>query len=320
MAFPGTGKIWMNGSLVDWKDATIHVGSHIVHYGSGVFEGARCYDTKNGPACFRLDAHVRRLFDSARIYRMDPAYSAQALTDAIHETINANGLRACYIRPIIYRGYDSLGVNPLPCPIDTAIMVWEWGAYFTKEAIEEGLDVKVSTWARNAPNTTPGMAKSVANYANAQLIKLEAIAEGYAEGIALDTYGNLSEGSGQNIFIVREGIIYTPPVGNSVLWGITRDSVITLARELGFEVREQTLPRETLYIADEVFFVGTAVEVTPIRSVDRIKVGRGRRGPLTEAIQQRFFQIVKGDTPDAHGWLQYVNTPATATSGAGKNR
>jgi len=320
MAFPGTGKIWMNGSLVDWKDATIHVGSHIVHYGSGVFEGARCYDTKNGPACFRLDAHVRRLFDSARIYRMDPAYDAQAMTDAIHETITANGFRACYIRPIIYRGYDSLGVNPLPCPIDTAIMVWEWGAYFTKEAIEEGLDVKVSTWARNAPNTTPGMAKSVANYANAQLIKLEAIAEGYAEGIALDTYGNLSEGSGQNIFIVREGVIYTPPVGNSVLWGITRDSVMTIARELGFEVREQTLPRETLYIADEVFFVGTAVEVTPIRSVDRIKVGRGRRGPLTEAIQQRFFQIVKGDIPDTHGWLQYVNTPAAATSGPAKNR
>jgi branched-chain amino acid aminotransferase len=320
MAFPGTGKIWMNGSLVDWKDAKIHIGSHIVHYGSGVFEGARCYDTKNGPACFRLDAHVRRLLDSARIYRMEPKYDGQALIDAIHDTINANGFRACYIRPIVYRGYDSLGVNPLPCPIDTAIMVWEWGAYFTKEAIEEGLDVKVSTWARNAPNTTPGMAKSVANYANAQLIKLEAIAEGYAEGIALDTYGNLSEGSGQNIFIVREGIIYTPPVGNSVLWGITRDSVITIAREMGYDVREQTLPRETLYIADEVFFVGTAVEVTPIRSVDRVKVGRGRRGPVTEAIQQRFFQIVRGDAPDTHGWLQYVNTPAAATSGPAKGR
>jgi branched-chain amino acid aminotransferase len=320
MAFPGTGKIWMNGSLVDWKDATIHIGSHIVHYGSGVFEGARCYDTKNGPACFRLDAHIRRLLDSARIYRMDPKYDAQALTDAVHETINANGFRACYIRPIVYRGYDSLGVNPLPCPVDTAIMVWEWGAYFTKEAIEEGLDVKISTWARNAPNTTPAMAKSVANYANAQLIKLEAVAEGYAEGIALDTSGNLSEGSGQNVFIVREGIIYTPPVGNSVLWGITRDSVITLARELGYEVREQTLPRETLYIADEVFFVGTAVEVTPIRSVDRVKVGRGRRGPVTEALQQRFFQVVRGDTPDAHGWLQPVNAPAAATSGGAKSR
>jgi len=320
MAFPGTGKIWMNGSLVDWKDARIHIGSHIVHYGSGVFEGARCYDTVNGPACFRLDAHIRRLLDSARIYRMELKYDAQALTDAIHETITANGFRACYIRPIVYRGYDSLGVNPLPCPVDTAIMVWEWGAYFTKEAIEEGLDVKISTWARNAPNTTPAMAKSVANYANAQLIKMEAIAEGYAEGIALDTYGNLSEGSGQNVFIVREGVIYTPPVGNSVLWGITRDSVITLAHELGYEVREQTLPRETLYIADEVFFVGTAVEVTPIRSVDRVKVGAGRRGPVTAAIQQRFFEIVKGDAPDIHGWLQPVNTPAAATSGPAKGR
>lgn len=320
MSFPGTGKIWMNGSLVDWKDATIHIGSHIVHYGSGVFEGARCYDTVSGPACFRLDAHVRRLLDSARIYRMEPKYDAAALTDAIFDTINANGFRACYIRPLIYRGYDSLGVNPFPCGIDVAIMVWEWGAYFTKEAIEEGLDVKISTWARNAPNTTPGMAKSVANYANAQLIKMEAIAEGYAEGIALDTYGNLSEGSGQNIFIVREGTIYTPPIGNSVLWGITRDSVITIARELGFRVREETLPREVLYIADEVFFVGTAVEVTPIRSVDRIKVGRGRRGPITEAIQQRFFRIVKGEVPDAHGWLQSVNAPAAATSGSAKGR
>jgi branched-chain amino acid aminotransferase len=320
MAFPGTGKIWMNGSLVDWKDAKIHVGSHIIHYGSGVFEGARCYDTLSGSACFRLDAHMRRLLDSARIYRMEPKYSAQELTDAVFDTINANDLRACYIRPIVYRGYDSLGVNPLPCPIDVAIMVWEWGAYFTKEAIEEGLDVKISTWARNAPNTTPAMAKSVANYANAQLIKLEAIAEGYAEGIALDVFGNLSEGSGQNVFVVREGVIYTPPVGNSVLWGITRDSVMTIARELGFDVREQTLPRESLYIADEVFFVGTAVEVTPIRSVDRIKVGRGRRGPVTEAIQQRFFQIVKGELPDTHGWLQFVNTPAAAASGQPKGR
>ncbi len=320
MAFPGTGKIWMNGSLVEWNDAKIHIGSHIVHYGSGVFEGARCYDTLGGPACFRLDAHLRRLFDSARIYRMDVPYDQQAITDAILDLIQVNTFRACYIRPLIYRGYDSLGVNPLPCPVDVAIMLWEWGAYFTKEAIEEGLDVKISTWARNAPNTTPAMAKSVANYANAQLIKLEAVAEGYAEGIALDTSGNLSEGSGQNIFIVREGVIYTPPVGNSVLWGITRDSVITIAHDLGFDVREQTLPRETLYIADEVFFVGTAVEVTPIRSVDRIKVGRGRRGPVTEAIQQRFFKIVKGEAPDTHGWLQFVNAPAAATSGASKGR
>ena len=320
MAFPGTGKIWMNGSLVDWKDATVHIGSHVIHYGSGVFEGARCYDTVHGPACFRLDAHIRRLLDSARIYRMESPYDQQQITEAIFELIQVNNFRACYIRPLMYRGYDSLGVNPFPCSVDLAIMVWEWGAYFTKEAIEEGLDVKISTWARNAPNTTPTMAKSVANYANAQLIKMEALAEGYAEGIALDIFGNLSEGSGQNVFIVRDGVIYTPPLGNSVLWGITRDSVITVAHELGFDVREQTLPRETLYIADEVFFVGTAVEVTPIRSVDRIKVGRGRRGPVTEAIQQRFFQIVKGEVPDTHGWLQFVHVPAAATSGAAKGR
>ena len=316
MGFPGTGTIWMNGKLVDWADAKIHVASHVVHYGSAVFEGARCYDTLQGPACFRLDAHMRRLFDSARIYRMDIPFDQQTLTDATVDLIRSNGFKACYIRPIVYRGYDSLGVNPAPCPIDVAIMLWEWGAYFTKEAIEEGLDVKISTWARNAPNTTPAMAKSVANYANAQLIKMEAIADGYAEGIALDTQGNLSEGSGQNIFIVRENVIHTPPIGNSVLSGITRDSVVTLAREMGFDVREQTLPREMLYIADEVFFVGTAVEVTPIRSVDRITVGRGRRGPVTEAIQQKFFQIVKGETPDTHGWLQPVYSREAATTRA----
>jgi branched-chain amino acid aminotransferase len=314
MSFPGTGTIWMNGTLVDWADAKIHIASHVVHYGSAVFEGARCYDTKQGPACFRLDAHMRRLIDSARIYRMESPYDQRTLTDAVLDLIRVNKFRACYIRPIIYRGYDSLGVNPYPCPVDAAIMLWEWGAYFTKEAIEEGLDVKISTWARNAPNTTPAMAKSVANYANAQLIKMEAIADGYAEGIALDTQGNLSEGSGQNLFIVREGVIHTPPIGNSVLSGITRDSVLTIAKDLGFEVREQTLPREMLYIADEVFFVGTAVEVTPIRSIDRIKVGRGRRGPVTEAIQQRFFQIVKGEAPDPYGWLQPVYSRETETA------
>ena len=316
----GTGTIWMNGKLVEWKDATIHVASHVVHYGSGVFEGARCYETVKGPACFRLDAHMRRLIDSARIYRMEPTFDQQALTDAVIDLIKVNHYKACYIRPLIYRGYDSLGVNPFPCPVDVAIMLWEWGAYFTPEALEQGLDVKVSTWARNAPNTTPAMAKSVANYANAQLIKMEAITEGYGEGIALDTHGNLSEASGANIFIVRDGIIYTTPIGNSVLAGITRDSVITLAKELGFEVREQTLPREMLYIADEVFFCGTAAEVTPIRSVDKVKVGRGRRGPITEALQQRFYEVVTGRAEDKWGWLQYVNAPETATSGAAKRR
>jgi branched-chain amino acid aminotransferase len=314
MSLPGTGKIWMNGKLVDWKDATIHVASHVVHYGSAVFEGARCYETAKGPACFRLDAHMRRLFDSARIYRMEPPWDQQTLTDAVIDLIKVNKFQACYIRPLVYRGYDSLGVNPGPCPIDVAIMLWEWGAYFSQEALEQGLDVKVSTWARNAPNTTPAMAKSVANYANAQLIKMEAMAEGYGEGIALDTSGNVSEASGANIFLVRDGIIFTPPIGNSVLAGITRDSVITLAKELGFEVREQTIPREMLYIADEVFFCGTAAEVTPIRSVDRVTVGRGRRGPITQALQERFYQVVTGQGEDKWGWLQYLNAPTPANA------
>jgi branched-chain amino acid aminotransferase len=320
MSFPGTGKIWMNGALVDWADAKIHIASHVIHYGSAVFEGARCYDTARGPACFRLDAHIRRLLDSARIYRMPVPYDRQAITDAVLETIQVNGFRACYIRPLVYRGYDSLGVHAAACPVDVAILLWEWGAYFSKEAIEEGLDVKVSTWARMAPNTLPAMAKSVANYANSQLIKMEAVVDGYAEGIALDTDGNISEGSGQNVFIVRDGIIYTPPIASSVLWGITRDSVITIARDLGFEVREQVLPRETLYLADEVFFVGTAVEVTPIRSVDKIAVGRARRGPITEAIQQRFFHIVRGEAADTYGWLQYVSVPAATGTSAGRRR
>ena len=322
MAFPGTGKIWMNGKLVDWAEANIHVASHVVHYGSGVFEGARCYETARGPACFRLDAHMRRLIDSARIYRMekDLKFDQATLTQAVVDLIKVNGFKACYIRPLIYRGYSQLGVNPEGCPVDVAIMLWEWGAYFTKEAIELGLDVKVSTWARIAPNTMPGMAKSVANYANSQLIKMEAVADGYAEGIALDTQGNLSEGSGQNVFIVRDGVIHTPPVGSSILSGITRDSVITIARDLGFEVREQVLPREMLYVADEVFFVGTAVEVTPIKSVDRLTIGAGRRGPVTEAIQQRFFDIVRGTVPDTHGWLQYLHANEPATSGAQTGR
>jgi branched-chain amino acid aminotransferase len=306
--------------LVDWADAQIHIASHVIHYGSGVFEGARCYNTVNGPAVFRLDAHIRRLLDSAKIYRMESPYDQAAISQAVIDLIKVNGFKQCYIRPLIYRGYDSLGVNPFPCPVDVAIMLWEWGAYFSKEAFELGLDVKVSTWARIAPNTLPGMAKSVANYANSQLIKMEAVAEGYSEGIALDTQGNLSEGSGQNVFIVRDGVIHTPPVGSSILSGITRDSVITIARDLGFEVREQVLPREMLYVADEVFFVGTAVEVTPIKSVDRIIVGAGRRGPVTQAIQQRFFDIVRGDAPDTHGWLQYVHAKEPATSGAATGR
>jgi branched-chain amino acid aminotransferase len=306
MGFSGTGKIWMNGSLVDWADARIHIASHVIHYGSGVFEGARCYATPRGSACFRLDAHMRRLYDSARIYRMEPQLPIEALTEAVLETIRANELKACYIRPIVYRGYDTLGVNPFPCPVDTAILTWDWGAYLGQDALEKGVDVCVSSWARAAANTFPTLAKSAANYANSQLIKMEALVEGYAEGIALDTNGHLSEGSGQNIFLVRDGVIYTPPTAAAILPGITRHSVITLARDLGFEVREEMLPRELLYIADEVFFVGTAVEITPIRSVDKIQVGDGRRGPVTEALQRAFFALFDGDAPDPHGWLTYV--------------
>ncbi len=317
MGFSGTGKIWMNGSLVDWADAKIHIGSHVVHYGSGVFEGARCYDTERGPACFRLDAHMRRLIDSAKIYRMDCERSREQLEAAVLDTIRANGFRACYIRPLIYRGYDSLGVNPLPCPVDTAIMLWEWGAYLGEEALARGVDVCVSSWARSAPNTSPALAKSTANYANAQLIKMEAVANGYTEAIALDTAGTVSEGSGQNLFIVRDDTLYTPSVTSSILPGITRDSVMTIARDLGFTVVEQAVPRELLYIADELFFVGTAVEVTPIRSVDKVVVGPGVRGPVTEAIQQAFFDIVNGRVPDRYGWLTpvYPKDPAAPPAG-----
>jgi branched-chain amino acid aminotransferase len=306
MSFSGTGKIWMNGALVDWADAKIHVASHVVHYGSGVFEGARCYQTPRGSACFRLDAHMRRLFDSARIYRMEPAVDLATLTDAVLETIRANGHKACYIRPIVYRGYHTLGVNPFPCPVDTAILTWEWGAYLGSDALENGVDVCVSSWARSAPNTFPTLAKTSANYANSQLIKMEAIVEGYSEGIALDTLGYLSEGSGQNLFIVRDNILYTPPLAASILPGITRSSVITLARDLGFTLIEEMLPRELLYIADEAFFAGTAVEITPIRSVDKVPVGNGRRGPVTEALQHAFFDVINGEVPDRHGWLTYV--------------
>ncbi len=312
MAFSGTGKVWMNGTLVDWADATMHVASHIIHYGSGVFEGARCYSTPKGSACFRLDDHMRRLYDSARIYRMSYHLDQAALTTAVLDTIKANGLAACYIRPLIYRGYNALGVNPLPCPVEALILVWEWGAYLGPDALEAGVDVRVSSWTRSAPNTFPSMAKSVANYANSGLIKMEAMVEGYSEGIALNPDGNLSEGSGQNLFVIRKDVVYTPPLSASVLPGITRDTIMTIAGEMGFEVKEQDLPREMLYVADEVFFCGTAAEITPIRSVDKIAVGSGKRGPIATAIQQAFFDYINGAVPDRHGWLTYVDMPVAA--------
>src|SRR5690349_2995752 len=323
MAFAGTGKIWMNGKLVDWKDANIHIATHVIHYGSGVFEGARCYETPKGSACFRLEPHMRRLMESAKIYRMEYSLDLQGWMNAVLETIRINEMKSCYIRPILYRGYKELGVNPLGIPVDAAIMVWDWGAYLGGAAVEDGADVKVSSWNRMAPNTLPALAKTTANYANSALIKMQALADGYSEGIALDVHGNVSEGSGQNIFIVRDGTIYTPPISASILGGITRDSIITLARDLGHTVVETDLPRESLYIADEVFVVGTAAEVTPIRSIDRITIGPGRRGPITEALQRRFFQVINGELPDSHGWLTYVypeesalREPARAGSGA----
>jgi branched-chain amino acid aminotransferase len=254
---------------------------------------------------------------------MEPKVERAALTAAVLETIRANAFKACYIRPVIYRGYSALGVNPLPNPVDIAILTWEWGAYLGNDALEKGVDVRISSWSRSAPNTFPALAKTSANYANSSLIKMEAITEGYSEGIALDTFGYLSEGSGQNLFIVRRDVLYTPPLTASILPGITRDSVINIARDLGFKVREEMLPRELLYIADEAFFVGTAVEVTPVRSVDKIKVGRGSRGPVTAAIQARFFEIVRGESADRYGWLTPVPSPAaaaTAKSGPANSR
>ena len=310
MSFTGTGKIWMNGKLVDWADATIHAASHVVHYGSAVFEGARCYKTPKGSAFFRLDAHMRRLYDSARIYRMDYGLDREALTRAVVETVQANGLEACYIRPVIYRGYHTLGVNPLPCPVDAMILVWEWGAYLGPDALEQGVDVRVSSWTRSAPNTFPAMAKSVANYANSALIKMEAVVDGFSEGIALNPDGLLSEGSGQNLFLVRDEVLYTPPLSASILPGITRDTIITLAHDNGLQVREQNLPREMLYIADEVFFVGTAAEITPIRSVDKIQIGAGRRGPVTTLLQRAFFDYINGVVADRHDWLMPVTIPS----------
>lgn len=308
MAFAGTGKIWMNGSLVDWKDATIHVASHVIHYGTGVFEGIRAYDSKHGTSVFRLEPHMRRLMDSCKVYRMEPRWSQDELSQAVLDTVRANGFKSCYIRPVVYRGYEHLGLDPRPCPVGASVIVWEWNRMMGADALDKGIDVGVSSWTRLAPNTLPAMAKGAANYANSALIKMQASLDGYADGVALDESGLLSEGSGQNLFLVRDGVIYTPSLGSSVLQGITRDTVFALAKDLGFEVRETAIPREFLYLADEAFFCGTAVEITPIRTIDKIPVGHGKRGPVTEALQQRFFAILRGDHPDSHGWLTPVGT------------
>jgi branched-chain amino acid aminotransferase len=298
--------IWFNGKLVPYEEATVHVLSHVIHYGTSVFEGIRCYNTEEkGPAVFRLREHMERLVDSAKIYRMDIPYSLEELEAATMETIANSGLESCYIRPVVFRGMGRMGVNPLHNAVDTVIAVWEWGAYLGAEALEQGVDVKVSSWSRMAPNTFPALAKAGGNYINAALAKMDAVLTGFTESIMLNTDGFVAEGSGENLFIVVGGKLYTAPVGLAILPGITRDAVITLARDLGYSVEEKVIPREALYIADELFFTGTAAEITPIRSVDKYTIGKGRRGPITKALQEAFFEVVhKGKDP--HGWLTPV--------------
>ncbi len=311
MSYEEVQKVWMNGRLVDFADAKIHSFSHVFHYGSAMFEGTRVYDTRNGPAAFRLDDHIERLYHSCKVYRMEIPYTPEEFRDAIFETIRANGFGACYVRPVVYRGLGALGVNPFKSPVDVVIAVWHWGQYLGEDAVQNGVDVCVSSWNRMAPNTFPAMAKATGNYLNSMLIKMEALVNGYTEGIALDNAGRISEGSGENIFLVYHGRILTPPLAGTILPGITRESIIVLAKDAGYEVVEQQIAREMLYIADEVFFTGTAAEITPIRSVDRIPVGNGARGPVTERLQKDFFALLEGEAEDRYGWL----TPLPVAAG-----
>lgn len=298
-------KIWMNGELIDWNDAKIHIMSHVIHYGSSAFEGIRCYETAKGSAILFLDEHIRRLKDSAKIYRIEIPYSKTELKDAIIATIKANGQKACYIRPLVYRGLGALGVNPHLASIEVAITTWEWGAYLGEDVLENGVDVCVSSWNRLAPNTMPSMAKAGGNYLNSQLIKMEALMDGYAEGLTLDVNGYVAEGSGENIFVIRDKVIYTPMAAQSILPGLTRDAVIHIAKELGYEVRETLIARESLYIADEIFLTGTAAEITPVRSVDKYPIGEEKRGPITEAIQHDYLKILQtGEDP--YNWLTFI--------------
>jgi branched-chain amino acid aminotransferase len=310
MPMTKTDKIWMNGQFVAWDDAKVHVLAHVLHYGSSVFEGIRAYQTRAGTSIYRLEDHIERLFFSAKVYRMKIPFTREQIERACIETVAVNRLNECYIRPLVYRGYENIGVNPVGVPIDVAIAAYPWGKYLGDEALAKGVSVKVGTWARLAANTMPAMAKAGGNYLNSQLLRLEAADDGYAEAIALDPNGYLSEGSGENLFVVHKGILYTPGIASSILMGITRDSVMRIARDLGYEVREQALPREMLYAADELFFVGTAVEVTPITAVDRLPVGNGERGPLTKAIQDAYFAVVRGENPRYASWLTTVPVAA----------
>ncbi|ASQ91030.1 branched chain amino acid aminotransferase [Prosthecochloris sp. GSB1] len=298
-------KIWMNGELVDWNDARIHILSHVVHYGSSTFEGIRCYETVKGPAVLFLDEHIRRLYDSSKIYRMEIPYSMEEIKEALLSTVRVNKHRSCYIRPLVYRGQGALGINPHLAAIEIAIATWEWGTYLGEDVLETGVDVRVSSWNRLAPNTLPTWAKAGGNYLNSQLIKMEAIMDNYAEGIGLDVNGYVSEGSGENIFLVRDGVIHTPGSGQSILAGLTRQAVIHIARELGYEVRETLIPREALYIADEVFLTGTAAEITPVRSIDKYPIGNEKRGPVTEILQSHYLKIVQSGE-DPYNWLTFI--------------
>ena len=306
MPLPKCDKIWFNGELVDWDDAKIHVLSHVVHYGSSVFEGIRCYKTAKGSAVFRLDEHVSRLFDSAKIYRMEIPFSHEEISTAILETIRSNKLEACYIRPVVFRGYETLGVDPLDCPVDVVIAVWEWGEYLGEAALKNGVSVCTSSWNRPAPNTMPFLAKAGGNYLNSQLVRMEANINGYDEGIVLGTDGLVSEGSGENIFAIKNGSIVTPESHYGILPGITRHTAITLIRDLGMHVEQRGIPREFLYVADEVFFTGTAAEITPIRAIDQVQIGSGERGLITGQIQEAFFKVIRAEVDDRHGWLSFV--------------
>ena len=299
-------KIWMDGEFVEWKDANISVLSHVVHYGTSVFEGIRAYENENGVGVFRLKEHVQRLFDSAKIYKIDIPFTQEEIEEAILETLRVNDLGACYIRPIVFRGYGELGVNPLGCPVNVVIAAWEWGSYLGEEGMANGVDIGVSSWRKPAPDTFPALAKCGANYMNSQLAKLEAIDNGFDEAIMLDYEGHVSEGSGENIFLVEGEKLFTPAMSSSNLKGITRDSIMTIARDLGHEVVEEVISRERLYSANEVFFTGTAAEVTPIRSIDHRQIGIGKRGPISEKIQTAFFDIVEAKVEDKYNWLSYI--------------
>ena len=300
-------KIWMDGELVDWHDAKVHVLSHAVHYGTGVFEGIRAYETTRGAAVWHLGEHLKRLFRSAKLYHMDIPYSLEAITNATKEVIRANGLNACYIRPVAMRGYGEMGVNPLNAPVNVFIAVWPWGAYLGEEALEQGVRIKISSWRRNSQNSLPAAAKATGQYINSVLAKVESLKAGYDEAIMLNEAGFITDGSGENVFIVRDGALTTPPIQAGCLDGITRGTIITIARDLGYEVREDNLVRTDLYNAEECFFTGTAAEITPIREVDDRVVGEGHRGPVTKELQGAFFAATKGESEKYADWLTYVN-------------